>query len=385
MENFRIDRDDVQKIRELASGSFGIVYSGEYLGTSVAIKQLHSFIMSRYNLNSFENEVLHLSTLRHPNVLLLIGYCESSEDQPPMMITELCDMTLEQYINEEFPFSEERIVEIGKQICLGLTYIHKKDLIHRDIKPANIFVNGGQRLNIKIGDFGLAKADLYRTMTLQPSTLLYLAPEIKMAIVMGHRNLNFNNTIDIFAFGIVLFEIVTGILNEERSYELMELLPNLPDHNLLDERWIDIIQQCCNQNPNVRPSSITIIELFSQISNNKTDQVNIERERLERVERERVERVERERVEREIEAREREIDTRERVERERAERDIREVEAREREIKETSQRKCRNCASVFTNNKQNNCRFHNGEKRYTGTRYWGRETDKQEWRRETDI
>jgi len=261
---------------------------------------------------------------------------------------------------------------------------------------------------VKIGDFGLVKEYTSQTMTLDPSTPLYLAPELQR--ILGRKRSRYDCKIDIFSFGVILFELCTGIMTTEIGNELIENHPDLPLIHLIPHEFVELITRCRSENPQIRPSSIELVQYFKtaiiarpNIDVEINPEIEREKERVERQTRERVEReiearereietrereietrerVERERVEREIEEREREIEarereiearereietrerekeTRERVERERVERERveREIEAREREIKETSQRKCRNCASVFTNNEQNNCRFHN--------------------------
>ena len=111
---------------------------------------------------------------------------------------------IEEYKKNNQLINQQLILLIILDICNGLKEIHNKNIIHRDLKPENIFINKDYK--IKIGDFGISKqvsiSNPYVTKT-QKGTLEYMAPEIL------NQNPRFNNKIDIWALGCIIYELCT--------------------------------------------------------------------------------------------------------------------------------------------------------------------------------
>ena len=105
--------------------------------------------------------------------------------------------------NQEL-FSQQEVLKIGRDVCTALMYCEKKGIIHRDLKPANLFVD--EFGNFKVGDFGVSKrldtVHLAHTMT-GVGTISYMAPEI-------YRGQSYNNTVDIYALGLILYQLLNG-------------------------------------------------------------------------------------------------------------------------------------------------------------------------------
>lgn len=101
-------------------------------------------------------------------------------------------------------FSQQEVLKIGRDVCTALMYCEKKGIIHRDLKPANLFVD--EFGNFKVGDFGVSKrldtVHLAHTMT-GVGTISYMAPEI-------YRGQSYNNTVDIYALGLILYQLLNG-------------------------------------------------------------------------------------------------------------------------------------------------------------------------------
>jgi len=129
------------------------------------------------------------------------------------IVMEYCEgKTLKQIIEKETP-SIKRILDLGIQICEGLTAAHKKEIVHRDIKSDNIMVT--QEGQVKITDFGLAKLKGATKLTKARSTLgtaAYMSPEQAQAEEVDNRS-------DIFSFGVVLYELLTGRLPFEGEHQ----------------------------------------------------------------------------------------------------------------------------------------------------------------------
>jgi eukaryotic-like serine/threonine-protein kinase len=199
----------------LGSGGMGEVYRARdlRLGRDVAIKVLPSFLSAdRERLRRFEQEARAAATLNHPNILAVhqLGTYEGA----PYLVSELLEgETLREQIGRG-RLSVRKTIDYGVQIARGLAAAHEKGIVHRDLKPENLFVTKDGRL--KILDFGLAKLT-------QPSSLEHSAPTIgevtQAGEVMGTvgymspeqvRGQTADHRADIFAFGAILYEMLTG-------------------------------------------------------------------------------------------------------------------------------------------------------------------------------
>ncbi|NIM97906.1 MAG: protein kinase, partial [candidate division Zixibacteria bacterium] len=211
-------------IRELGKGGMGEVYLAEdtNLKRQVAIKVLpRPFALDKERLARFEREARLLASLNHPNIATIHGLEKSDGQQ--FLVMELIegDTLAERIIKGPLPVEEA--LEVCKQIAEGLESAHEKGIIHRDLKPANIKITPEGK--VKILDFGLAKAfeeepetiDLSKSPTLtdrmtQPGVILgtaaYMSPEQAKGKGVDKRT-------DIWAFGCVLFEMLTG----KRAFE----------------------------------------------------------------------------------------------------------------------------------------------------------------------
>ena len=113
-------------------------------------------------------------------------------------------INLRQLIGERQEFSQEFIVNVGKQLAMGLAHAHEHGIIHRDIKPHNILITAGGV--VKVTDFGIAQAisssDLTQTGTVLGS-VHYFSPE-------QARGVNVQASSDLYSLGIVLYEMITG-------------------------------------------------------------------------------------------------------------------------------------------------------------------------------
>ncbi|TVU37086.1 hypothetical protein EJB05_10377 [Eragrostis curvula] len=195
----------------LGEGGFGRVYKGylESVNQVVAIKQL-----DRNGLQGnreFLVEVLMLSLLHHPNLVNLIGYCADGDQR--LLVYEYMPLgSLEDHLHDPFP-DKARLdwntrMKIAAGAARGLEYLHDKaspPVIYRDLKCSNILL--GEGYNPKLSDFGLAKlgpvGDKTHVSTRVMGTYGYCAPEYAMTGQLTLKS-------DIYSFGVVLLEIITG-------------------------------------------------------------------------------------------------------------------------------------------------------------------------------
>jgi len=203
-------------LEKLGEGGMGVVYKAQdtKLKRTVALKFLPSHISeSPEEKARFIHEAQSASALNHPNITTIH---EIDEFEGQMFIVmEYCEgKTLKQIIEKETP-SIKRILDLGIQICEGLTAAHKKEIVHRDIKSDNIMVT--QEGQVKITDFGLAKLKGATKLTKSRSTLgtaAYMSPEQASGEEVDSRS-------DIFSFGVVLYELLTRRLPFEGGQSLV--------------------------------------------------------------------------------------------------------------------------------------------------------------------
>ncbi|CAL1606801.1 unnamed protein product [Knipowitschia caucasica] len=192
----------------IGSGSFGTVYKGKWHG-DVAVKILKVKDPTPEQFQAFRNEVAVLRKTRHVNILLFMGYMTKDN---LAIVTQWCEgSSLYKHIHVlETNIKMIERIDIARQTAQGMDYLHAKNIIHRDMKSNNIFLHDG--LTVKIGDFGLATVKTRWSgsqQVEQPSgSILWMAPEV----IRMEDNNPYSFQSDVYSYGIVLFELMTGEL-----------------------------------------------------------------------------------------------------------------------------------------------------------------------------
>ena len=204
-------------VAPVGEGGMGEVYRARdtRLNRSVAIKVLPQAIAADSDrMRRFEQEARSIAALNHPNILSI--YDVGVEDGTSYLVTELLEgETLRERLNRG-SLPVRKAVEIAMQIAYGLAAAHERGIIHRDLKPENIFLTKDG--HVKLLDFGLAKDQTAAalansansatlTMRTAPGVVMgtapYMAPEQVRGEVVDYRA-------DIFSFGAVLYEMLSG-------------------------------------------------------------------------------------------------------------------------------------------------------------------------------
>ena len=198
----------------IGAGGMGEVYRARdtRLGRDVAVKVLPGGTShTPERLHRFEQEARLAGSLNHPNVLTLFDV--GTHEDAPYLVTELLEGRTLRDTLAAGPLPSRKAIDCGQQVARGLAAAHEHGVVHRDLKPANVFVTKDGR--VKILDFGLAKltqpdpataGSRFSTDTAEGhvvGTLGYMAPEQVRGQAVDART-------DIFAFGAVLYEMLSG-------------------------------------------------------------------------------------------------------------------------------------------------------------------------------
>ncbi|KAJ6818130.1 putative disease resistance protein [Iris pallida] len=196
---------------KLGDGGFGSVYLARLDdGLPAAVKRLHRRLPFSSSARLFCNEVLLLSSLHHPNLLRLHGYCPDPRSLL-LVYDYVPNGTLAHHLHSSSPLPFPVRLDIALQIASALQYLHchlDPPVVHRDVTSANIFLEKDFR--VKLGDFGLSRllslsdSSEYVCCTGPQGTPGYLDPDY-------HRSFRLTEKSDIYSFGVVMLELITGM------------------------------------------------------------------------------------------------------------------------------------------------------------------------------
>ena len=247
-----------QVIRKLGKGGMGSVFKGivPTIDKVVAIKLLDPFeamldIIGEEKLKDiFMYEAQTMAGLRHPAIVQVWDYDEDTQGRPFIVMEYLCN-NLGDMIGEDFEVEKdsrvippEKVIDYGKQILSGLSYLHHNGIVHRDIKPFNILVTDED--TIKICDFGMALVEgvaFSGPSMMQIGSPYYTPPE-------QSRDANgVDGRADLFSTGVLLYRMLTGKLPGMQAFSLSLVNP------LYDRNWDDFFAKALNWNPDDRFAS----------------------------------------------------------------------------------------------------------------------------------
>jgi serine/threonine-protein kinase len=222
--------DDRYKLTEvMAAGAMGEVYKAERVpvGKLVAVKFLHASFVSDSEFQArFDRETRVMSKLAHPNCVSVVDF-GVWKDTPYLVMDFVAGTTLRKRLDDEGAQTPAHALAIARQITAGLAHAHAEGIIHRDIKPANIMITDeiGHGERVRILDFGLARlrGNVGRDATqtnMVVGTPNYMAPE---QTVPGGT---IDARTDLYALGVVLFEMVVG----ERPFSAEDTMALLGMH-----------------------------------------------------------------------------------------------------------------------------------------------------------
>uniref|UniRef100_UPI00398E628B interleukin-1 receptor-associated kinase 4-like n=1 Tax=Pristiophorus japonicus TaxID=55135 RepID=UPI00398E628B len=257
---------------KIGEGGFGVVYRGYINNRMVAVKKLsaaHQQNVSSEELKlQFIQEIKTLAKCQHENLVELVGFSKDWE-HPCLVYAYMPNGSLLDRLHcldSTAPLSWNTRCSIARGSANGLKYLHENNHIHRDVKSANILLDG--KFVPKISDFGLTRASSHLAQTVLTENIVgttaYMAPEALRGEITPKS--------DIFSFGVVLLEIITGLppVDEHREPQLLlDIKEEIDEEEITIEHYVDkkmkdwdslaiqkmylTAHQCLNEKKNKRP------------------------------------------------------------------------------------------------------------------------------------
>ncbi|CAI0461422.1 unnamed protein product [Linum tenue] len=261
---WEIDASQLKVENKVASGSYGDLYKGTYCSQEVAVKVLKPERVSAEMLREFSQEVYIMRKVRHKNVVQFIGACT----QPPNLciVTEfMARGSIYDFLHKQNGvFKLPSLIKVAIDVSKGMNYLHQNSIIHRDLKTANLLMDENEV--VKVADFGVARVQTQSgVMTAETGTYRWMAPE-----VIEHKP--YDHKADVFSFGIVLWELLTGELPYSYLTPLQAavgvvqkgLRPTIPKQT--HPRLAELLEKCWKQDPTQRPNFCEIKDILQKIA-----------------------------------------------------------------------------------------------------------------------
>jgi len=253
--------DQMGKLTRFARGGTSSLYRTKWHEQDVAVKLFND----DEKPSNILQEISLMCLLRHAHLLPIFAYGVSESDEGKRMfsVSPYCSRGSLYHVIHDSPgqFDFGRRIKVILQTGAGVRYIHSLGLIHRDLKSLNILVC--EDWNIYVADIGATRI-ASQLMTANVGTPIWMAPEV-------FTSQDYSQKADIYSFGMVLFEVITGKLPFENisSYELPSLItkgqrPTFPEK--IAKPWMKLVTSMWADKPSKRPSIDKVLETVTQLS-----------------------------------------------------------------------------------------------------------------------
>ncbi|CAA3016361.1 G-type lectin S-receptor-like serine threonine-kinase At4g03230 [Olea europaea subsp. europaea] len=271
--------ENFSDVHKLGRGGFGPVYKGMFPGgQEIAVKRLSTY--SLQGINEFRNEVILIAKLQHRNLVRLLGYC-IKENEKILLYEYMPNKSLDAFIFDKklcMLLNWKKRFDIILGIARGVLYLHQDSrlrIIHRDLKTSNILLD--EEMNPKISDFGLARIVEGKGTEASTNKVVgtygYMSPEYALDGLFSIKS-------DVFSFGVVVLEIISGKRNtgfygstealnllgyawrlwsENRALDLMDpiLLESCEKSEVM--KCINVGLLCVQEDPGDRPTMSNVV------------------------------------------------------------------------------------------------------------------------------
>ncbi|CAN8259539.1 unnamed protein product [Cochlearia groenlandica] len=268
--------------RLIGEGTIGRVYKAKYQdGKKFAVKEIDSSLLGKENSEQFSDIVSNISSIHHPNIAELVGYC-SGQGRNMLVYEYFTSGSLNRFLHQSDDFSNPLTWNTRIRIALGtaqaIEYLHEvcsPPLVHKNIKSSNILLDS--ELNPHLSDYGLAN---FHDRTSQNLGVGYNAPECTDPLAYTLKS-------DVYSFGVVMLELLTGRMpyDSDRPKQEQSLVrwakPQLKDMNTLEEMvdpalcglyppesvstFADIVSICAMTEPGLRPPVTNVVEALKRL------------------------------------------------------------------------------------------------------------------------
>ena len=253
----KISYDSLGLGKKIGQGGFSEIFESHWMGIPIAVKVIFDPNINEALLEEFNNEIEKLFILRHPYIIQLYGITDNEKNQKLAVITELAPRgSLFDYLHKNPKTKNNLSLEfknkITKQLIHTMAYIHSRGYVHRDLKTQNILLD--KNLDMKLCDFGLTKlkSELNSGSGQFAGTPCYMAPEL-------FDRKFYDDKIDVFAFGTVVWEIYTQKI-PYFNCEALEIKQKVTKgeelicSSIVPKQIASLIEKCRRVKPSERPS-----------------------------------------------------------------------------------------------------------------------------------
>ncbi|KAK2492451.1 hypothetical protein MC885_010160 [Smutsia gigantea] len=268
---------------KMGEGGFGVVYKGHVNNRTIAVKKLTAMVdVSAEELKQqFDQEIKVMAKCQHENLVELLGFSSDGDDLCLVYVFMPNGSLLDRLtcLDDTPPLSWHMRCKIAQGAANGICFLHENHHIHRDIKSANILLD--EAFTAKVSDFGLARASERFAQTGMTSTVVgttaYMAPEALRGEITPRS--------DIYSFGVVLLEIITGLpaVDEHRDPQLLlDIKDEIEDEEKTIEDYMDkkmsdidsasietmysVASQCLHEKKNKRPDIKKVHQLLQEMT-----------------------------------------------------------------------------------------------------------------------
>jgi len=233
--------------RAAGRGGFGeVYYAVSDSGREVAIKAIQNY--EQIELRG----ISQCMNLKSPHLISVFDVKYNDQKEPFVIMEFVSGPSLRDLLTESpHGLGTQKAAFFLREIAKSLSYLHECGIVHRDLKPSNIFYENGY---VKVGDYGLAKAisaSRHSGHTITVGTVSYMAPEIGAG--------SYNRSIDIYALGVLLYEMLTGdvpFIGSSPAEVLMKHMTVTPELNNLDDPFKKVIKKALAKDPSDRYQTV---------------------------------------------------------------------------------------------------------------------------------